>query len=415
VTPDGRVTAGDLDLFATRVGTTVAGNAMATAVVVDAEAARAVGIDPSIVTAALERVELAHTAAAATHPVAVAADGTWRVGPLTGATTKDEIELIGAAARERARQRQLAGLAERIAEQKRTISGLAAELTVLSGRDSTIDEERRALPPATPVIEARQALTIKAERRRRATDDLTGRRKVEAEADDRSWQEQDKVRLLLEAHGLVDWATRLDQYEGALVAWQDAVGDWLSAAAERVGQLNLVADRFVAHAEDEAQASAMENAHRDADLAALEAESRYQTLLDAVGVPFQRLKGEMAGVETELTANGNRRTELRDRKVQVAGDRGGAQKALETVEADRAARLAEREAADASLAALAARGVLAAAGFPELLAPPTRCGRARRAGPNVPTVDLHRGPSTRRGGSAHPRARDRGLSGQDAC
>jgi uncharacterized protein (TIGR02680 family) len=399
VTPDGRVTAGDLDLFVTGAGAAVASRRLSSAVVVDAEAARAAGIDPAVVTAALDRVELADAAAEATHSVAVAHDGTWRVGPLAGTTAKDQVELIGAAARERTRQRQLRDLADRIAEEDRVVSQLAADLAILAGRDSTVDEERRGLPSPAAVIEARKALTIKAERRRGATEDVARRRKAEAEADDKARAEQETVRLLIDAHELADWATRLDQYDEAIIAWQDAFSDWLNTVGERIGQLNAVADKFVTHTEADAQAIATQTAHRAADLSALEAESRYQTLLDAVGAPFQRLKEEMAGVDAELRATGARRNELHDRQVAVAIEIGGSRTTLETVEADRATRLTERQAADVSLVALARRGVLAAAGFRDLLAAPTADATLDNADDD--TDDDEQEPSDALGGHTH--------------
>lgn len=378
VTPDGRVAVGELDLFADGSGPVTTGQPLSSAVIVDGAAARAAGVDPAVVTAALNRVELVSTAAQAAHPVAVATDGTWRVGPLTGGTDKEQVELIGAAARERTRQRQLRELAEQIAQLDEEIAALTADLAVIAGRERSAAEERQVLPSPAPVVDARKMLSIKVDRRRAATEELSRRRTAEGKADDKAREAQETVRLLLDAHGLTDWATRLDEYDDAISKWQDAFSEWLNTAAERIGQLNLVAEKFATHAEAEAQAEVSQARHRDADLSALEAEVRYQTLLDAVGVPFQRLKEEMDTVHAELTAAGARGEELHRRQVEVARELGGAQTTLASVEADRAARLGERQAADASLVALARRGVLAAADYPDLLAAPASDGSSDR-------------------------------------
>jgi uncharacterized protein (TIGR02680 family) len=370
VTPDGRITSGDLDLFVTPVGTPPARRCLDAAVVADVEAAWAAGIDPAIITAALARVELADTAAAATHEVSVGLDGTWRAGPMLGATAKDSVELIGAAARERTRQRQLAELAEKIADEEEQITTLAGELTVIAGRAAAVDGEKGALPPSTGVANAEKSVTIKAERRRQATEQLGDRRKTEAEADDRVRRQEDQLRLLLAAHALSDWRTRLPEYEQALDEWQNAFSDWLTAVGERISALNLAAERLASHTELELQLADAAAAHRDADLAALTAESRYDSLLDAVGVPFQQLQAEIAEVEQELSDNASAQRAAHDRQVELGIEVGTAGTTLMNAEQDRAARLIDRENADAVLVSLARRGVFAAAGFADVLAVP---------------------------------------------
>jgi uncharacterized protein (TIGR02680 family) len=370
VTPDGRITGGDLDLFVAGTGTPVADRTLGTAVMVDPEAAQAAGIDPAIVTSALARIELADTAAVATHAVAVAVDGTWRVGPMLGATTKDNVELIGAAARERTRQNQLAELAAKLASEEEQLATLDGELTVIAGRVAAIEEERRNLPSSAAVAGAAKTVTIHSERRRQRTEQLTQRRKAEADADERSRKQEDKLRLLLDAHALTEWRNRLPEYEEALGEWQNTFSDWLTAVGERISALSLVAERFTTHADLDVQATEAAGAHRDADLAALEAESRYESLLDVVGVPFQQLKVDIAAVDEELRENGSRRQAAHDRQVERGIGIGAATTTLSTAEQDRAARLLDRENADAALVSLAPRGVLAAAGFPDVLAAP---------------------------------------------
>jgi uncharacterized protein (TIGR02680 family) len=370
VTPDGRITSGDLDLFVTPAGTPPARRTLGAALAADVEAARATGIDPAIITAALARVELADTAAAATHEIAVGLDGTWRAGPMVGVTAKDSVELIGAAARERTRQRQLAELAAKIAVEEEQITTLAGELTVIAGRVAAVDGERRALPPSTAVTSAGKNVTIKSERRRQATEQLADRRKTEAEADDRVRRQEGELRLLLDAHALTDWRTRLPEYEAALDAWQNAFSDWLTTVGERISALNLAAERLASHAELELQVADAAAAYRDADLAALTAESRYDSLLDAVGVPFQQLQAEIVQVEQELSDNASAQRAAHDRQIKLGKEIGTAETTLTNAEQDRAARLADRENADAVLVSLARRGVFAAAGFADVLAVP---------------------------------------------
>lgn len=370
VTPGGRITSGDLDLFVTAAGAPRAGRTLSAAVVADTQAAQAAGIDPAIITAALARVELTDTATAATHEVAVGLDGTWRAGPMLGATAKDSVELIGAAARERTRQKQLTELTVKITGEEEQIATLERELTVIAARAATVDSEKHALPPPAAVIGAEKNVTIKSERRRQATQQLTAKRTTEAEAGDRARQQEDNLRLLLDAHALTGWRSRLPEYEEALGEWQNAFGDWLTAVGERISALSLTVGRLGTHAELEVQAAEAAGAHRDADLAALRAESRYDSLLDKVGVPFQQLQAQIAAVDQELSDNSAREQAAHDRQVELGIETGTARTTLANAEQDRAARHTGRENADAALVNLARRGVLAAAGFADVLAAP---------------------------------------------
>ncbi len=368
VTPDGRITGGDLDLFVTAAGTPIAGRTLGAAVVADAEAAQAAGIDPAIITAALARVELTDTVAAATREVAVGLDGSWRAGPMLGATAKDRVELIGAAARERTRQKQLAELAGKIAGEEEQVATLGGELTVIAARAATVAGEERTLPPSIAVSNAGKNVTIMSERRRQATEQLADRRKTEAEAGDRARKQEDELRLLLDAHALTDWRSRLGEYEEALGEWQNAFSDWLTVVSDQIAALSLVAERLVAHTDLDVQVTEAKGAYRDADLAAVAAESHYDSLLDTVGVPFQQLQIEIAAVDKGLRDNDSRQRMAHERQVKLGIDIGAARETLASAEHDRAARLTDRENADAALVSLARRGVLAAAGFADVLA-----------------------------------------------
>jgi uncharacterized protein (TIGR02680 family) len=370
VTPDGRITSGDLDLFVTTAGTPPVGRNLGAAVVVDPEAAQVTGIDSTIITAALARVELTDTAAAATHEFAVGLDGTWRVGPMLGATAKDGIELIGAAARERTRQKQLAELAEKIAGDEAEVTRLAGELTVIDARAITIDDEKCSLPPSSVVTEAGKKVTIRSEGRRQATEQLTDRRKAETRAGVRARKKEDELRLLLDAHSLIDWRSRLPEYEEALGEWQNAFSDWLATVGEQISALDQAGERLAAHTELELQAADAAGDYRNADLEALRAESRYDSLLDTVGVPFQELQAEIAAVDKKLRDNDTQQRMAHEREVKLGIEIGGARSTLANAEHDRAARLIDREDADAVLVNLARRGVFAAAGFADTLTEP---------------------------------------------
>jgi uncharacterized protein (TIGR02680 family) len=67
----------------------------------------------------------------ADHPAACGADGRWRLGTATGSWDKTEVEHIGAAARERARQARIAQLSAELAELDRALAELEAQKSEL--------------------------------------------------------------------------------------------------------------------------------------------------------------------------------------------------------------------------------------------------------------------------------------------
>ena len=82
----------------------------------------------------------------------LAADGTWRIGPLTGrAEPVRPASYLGAAAREAARQREIQQVAGRLTELAAEISGLDEELQDVDDQLSTLTAEAGRVPPERPV------------------------------------------------------------------------------------------------------------------------------------------------------------------------------------------------------------------------------------------------------------------------
>ncbi|ANZ39091.1 hypothetical protein BBK82_26470 [Lentzea guizhouensis] len=84
------------------------------------------------------------------HPAAIGADGGWRLGTLRGTWQKDEAAHIGALARQRARQRRLTELRERITAAEELIATHTAVLGSLAARRSAVQTERDARPATPP-------------------------------------------------------------------------------------------------------------------------------------------------------------------------------------------------------------------------------------------------------------------------
>lgn len=90
------------------------------------------------------------------HPTAVGADGTWRLADLTGSWDKPVAEHIGTVARQRARERSIAELTERIAAAETKLSELDGQLERLERRRGLLEQERAAVPDDGAVVTAKQ-------------------------------------------------------------------------------------------------------------------------------------------------------------------------------------------------------------------------------------------------------------------
>ncbi|MFE4514230.1 TIGR02680 family protein [Kitasatospora sp. NPDC056783] len=91
------------------------------------------------------------------HPAAVAADGSWRLATVVGSWTKVESSHIGAAARERARQRRTAELTAELAEAEAGVTGFETRLRALADRRTRLGADLRSRPHHREVEQARRA------------------------------------------------------------------------------------------------------------------------------------------------------------------------------------------------------------------------------------------------------------------
>lgn len=92
------------------------------------------------------------------HSAAIGADGTWRLAELAGSWDKPAAEHIGAVARQRARERCLAELTERLTAVETELSEMDEQLRRLKKRRGRLDEERDGVPDDAAVVAAKQAV-----------------------------------------------------------------------------------------------------------------------------------------------------------------------------------------------------------------------------------------------------------------
>ncbi len=214
------------------------------------------------------------------HPAAVSADGAWRLALATGTWNKPEPAHIGALARQRARQRRLGELADRIGETNASLARLDDELRGLAARRARLDADRAARPDHRE-LDARRRDWDRAEEKVAARDDA-----VRDAAGHLAWCESGVAGALrtlgrrAAEHGLPTDRGRLRELAADIDRFRDTADSWVdarltaTAAADRAHQLAAQADRSRRGAEEQAEnaaAAEAEAAGLKARLAAVEA------------------------------------------------------------------------------------------------------------------------------------------------
>jgi uncharacterized protein (TIGR02680 family) len=251
------------------------------------------------------------------HPAAVGADGTWRLGPLSGSWGKAHAEYIGAVARERTRARRVAELTGEVDELDRRLDDLAGVLSRLGARRRTLEAERRARPSHAGFDAARADLT-------RAESDVAAADRTLRRCAQTLQEREGAVLAALheltvvaadhgipaDRDGLAGLARALDTLHDVAERWLDARGELASAQ----GRAESLAERArqTGQTADEAEAEAA-RADRDARaltvrLAAIESTvgTEYRVILEEI----DRLRSRLRELRTDREETGERVTRL---------------------------------------------------------------------------------------------------------
>ncbi len=272
----------------------VSGRSLADALVPEADAALA----PATIRRVLEGI--AFDDRLPSGPAAIGADGTWRMGGLTGSWEKGSPAYIGSLARQRARERRILELRNEITGREKTITNLEAVLAALRGRRELIKIERAARPGHEDLITASQELS-------RAEADLTAADTVVRQRVATVSAREGEVRNAL--HSLTDLAsesglpterTPLTTLAAAIRTYADQAENWLYEHG------NLLAARQQAETFAEQAQRSEDNATRREDEAS-EAEkhrTKLTAMLDAIegtlGVDYREVLTEIDGLRTKL-------------------------------------------------------------------------------------------------------------------
>ncbi|ONI79933.1 TIGR02680 family protein [Actinosynnema sp. ALI-1.44] len=251
-------------------------------------------------------------------PAAIGADGTWRMGALTGSWQKDHPGHIGARSRQRARERRIAELRTRIADLDIATTALRAELATLEARRALVARERDTRPRHDLLIAASQELTM-------AQADVNAAESVVRErVDALSARERDVVKAL---HSLTDIAaannapterTALAAVAAAVQTFTEQAETWLFEHG-RLASARHTAETLAGHAQRSDEGAAERETEAD------EAERQYTSLaatLDAVDstldvadyreivAEIDRLRVRLRTLNSELNSSHGRVAEL---------------------------------------------------------------------------------------------------------
>ncbi|MEU4446492.1 TIGR02680 family protein [Actinosynnema sp. NPDC050801] len=281
------------------------------------------------------------------HPVAIGADGGWRMGNLRGTWHKDEASHIGALARQRARQRRLTELRERIAASEELIETHAAALRSLAGRRSDVEADRRARPDHADANAALEALT-RADSAVSSADGVV-RRSLDGLA--KSEQRVDRALRALTTtaaeHGLPTERNALTAVVAALDAFRTASDAWIDEHAALL-TARREADRTAEHAQrSRLAAEQREDEADDAEAVARGLDSELDAVEGTIGVDYRQVLDELAALREQL---GSVRREARANQNEIGtlAVRLGeltAQRATDARDRDRATEVRDQAAA----------------------------------------------------------------------
>ncbi|MFJ7906987.1 TIGR02680 family protein [Kitasatospora sp. NPDC096204] len=234
------------------------------------------------------------------HPAAVAADGSWRLATVVGSWAKEESSHIGAAARERARQRRIADLTAELAEADTTVTGYETRLRALADRRTRLGADLRSRPHHQEVERAKRLWD-------RSESEVGAREDAVREAVERLARQEvavaDALRALAVAsaeHALPTERAALDMTATAVDALREQADVWLDAhLARTAAQHAWHSARSHAEASRSAAAESLEEAE-SVEAAARGLRSTLRAVESTVGEDYRQVAARIGDFRTSL-------------------------------------------------------------------------------------------------------------------
>ena len=323
-------------------------------------------------------------------PAVVGTDGSWRLGPLTGRSTKPVAQYVGANARAAERARRLAELDARIAALAATRDAARDAETAAREARAAIEVWLTGVPSTSALLTAwtrldeRERVTAQADRRAAEAEEAAVQARV-AEAGRRR-----DLAELAAAHDLPMDAVGLAARRERLRSLDDALSRHADAAAPLRAALLRWAD-------DAERASAEADEAQEAAGTAIAAQERADTARAAADELEATVGASLREIQQRIAAAEQRAGELERRERELTGRIGSlltATGAAEEAARNAALRLAEQEPAlAAAVAALAAVDTVPGL-LPSGLGEPSSGETGPTTADNAATFDLARGFST---------------------
>jgi uncharacterized protein (TIGR02680 family) len=288
----------------------------------------------------------------------VASGGDWRMGPLRGHARKSEAEFIGERAREAARLRRLAELANRREQLLALRQQIAAQLAATEAAERGAQEERRRLPDHEPLRAAGAAIEAAVIAIQHAREIRAAARSLEVQADGRREAAQAARDRDARDLDLSSWVERLNQLVEVTAAYREALA--ALGPTVRAWQLAWRAQSEARQLLEHARAALRSRRDRHADALRLheEARGRVAALSSSLGVSEAEVLERLAREKSRKEAL----SETRDREAEAERTALAAAVAansnVERFHAERQEREAQRQTAIAHLQTLALHGVL---------------------------------------------------------
>ncbi|MHA6800026.1 TIGR02680 family protein [Bounagaea algeriensis] len=274
-------------------------------------------------------------------PVAIGADGQWRVEVATGSWSKPEAAHIGAEARERARKRRLAELDRHIDELDNALRTFDERLAHVAERRRQLDQELDARPGYDQLNRAHDAL-------RRAEADEAAADSAVSTVLETVRQREEAVRSALHAlseraagNGMPAEHAALTRLREVVDHFRDLADTWLDRHHEHVRAQQRTQDCAERAGRSQTAAEEQATAAEQAEAEASDASERYAAVERTMGAPFREVQAEI----------GRLREQQRAAAEEIEGDDGTLLELAEKIGSLEQQRAQDAERRDAAVAA----------------------------------------------------------------
>jgi uncharacterized protein (TIGR02680 family) len=252
-----------------------------------------------LIEALLARVSFGPTLPA-TGPVAIGADGSWRLAALTGSWAKDEAAHIGATAREQARLRRIALLENQLRELDAALAVLDTALQGVAEQHRRLDQEVRDRPDHRQVAQAHRD-QLQAQARSESAQEALSRCRVRvAEAERAAGLALRELSAVAAERGLPTDPHALERLDQALDELRSAAEAWLHAhvSARQAAEVARLR-RERAHDAGRTAAEASEQADTE-QAGATTLQTRLTAVETAIGSTYHQILAEIDTARREL-------------------------------------------------------------------------------------------------------------------